>query len=341
MRVLVTGATGFFGSRLVRRLLEHTDHELVLLTRPGREAVLPVHERVRPAPGDLTDRASLERAARGCEAVIHTAALVSTWSRRRSDFDRVNVQGALDTFEAAARAGARKILYVSSFLALGHSDGPPLGEDDCHERPEHYNDYERTKYLANRLALRLARSGLPLVTLYPAVMYGPGPLTAGNLVVNLLRDYLLRHLPARLGDGSQRWNFVFVEDVARGVELALEKAGPGSRYILGGENASLAEFFRLTEELTGIPQPRLALPFPLARATGAVEEALAFLFGRTPRTTRGAIDIFRRNWVFDSSRAEKELGYRALGLREGLVRTIDWLKTEVLKEGRTPPEALK
>ncbi|MEA2062129.1 MAG: NAD-dependent epimerase/dehydratase family protein [Gemmatimonadota bacterium] len=334
MKVFITGATGFFGSRLVRCLLEKTGHELVLLTRRPDSSGLPDHERVSLVRGDVTDPPdTLARHMEGCEGVIHSAALVSTWARDRSAFDRVNIEGTLGVLRAAGMAQAGKILYTSSFLALGSSADKPLGEDGPHFRELHFNDYERTKYIANLRAQELAeREDLPLTTLYPTVMYGPGPLSSGNLVANLLIDYMKRKLPARLGDGTSRWNYVFVEDVAEGHLRALEKSKPGDRFILGGENVSTADFFRTVERVTGISQPRLSVPFPVARLAGACEEILAFLTGREPKTTRGVIDIFRRDWVFDSSLAERDLGYRPLGLEQGLKRTVDWIRAEGLAE---------
>lgn len=331
MKIFLTGATGFFGSRLAGYLLEHTGHSLVCLARKGRSAALPASDRLTAAEGDVTEPAALARAMAGCEAVIHSAAMVATWARDRTVFDRVNVGGTLNVLRAAGELGLKKIIYTSSFMALGTSDGWPLDEQGPHEREVHFNDYERTKYLANLEACELAeKERLPLVVLYPTVMYGPGPLTAGNLVVSLLIDYLAGRMPARLGDGSPRWNYVFVEDVARGHVLALEKARPGERFILGGENVSMAEFFETVERVCGVRQPRLAVPFALARLAGAAEELLARLTGRVPQTTRAVIDIFRRNWIYDSGLAARRLGYCPLSLEEGLARTVEWIRTEGL-----------
>ena len=331
MKIFLTGATGFFGSRLVRHLLEHTEHSLVCLARRGRNSALFGSDRIGVVTGDLTEPSALPQAIAGCDAVIHSAAMVATWARDRRALDRVNIEGTMNVLRAAGEAGAEKIIYTSSFLALGNSESEPLAEEGPHQRKKHFNDYERTKYLANLRAQELAREeGLPLVILYPTVMYGPGPLTAGNLVVNLLIDYIRRRLPARLGDGSPRWNYVFVDDVAEGHRLALEKAEPGERFILGGENVSTADFFNTVEQVTGVKQPRLAIPFALARLVGAAQELLASLTGRMPRTTRAVIDIFSKNWIYDSSLAERRLGYRFMSLEEGLRRTVEWIRSEGL-----------
>jgi len=329
MRILLTGASGYLGSRILNQLIEHTGHEVAALVRPGRECALPRHARVVPVAGDITDPVSLRLALKGCRAAVHAAAKVSAWARDPSEFDRVNVEGALSVLRAAGEAGVDKVIYVSSFLALGSSTGTPLDEDSSHLRQVHFNDYERTKYDANLAAQELAQAGLPLVTLYPAVIYGPGPFTAGNLISNLVRDHLRGRLPARIGHGRQRWNFVYVEDVAAGVRLALERGKPGQNYILGGENASLGQFFTALAAASGKPAPRFAVPFWTARLIGWAEESLARLSGRMPQLTRGVVDIFRLDWEFDSSRAGRELGYVARPLSEGLELTVRWLRESI------------
>jgi NAD+-dependent farnesol dehydrogenase len=331
MKIFLTGGNGFLGSRLVDRLMRFSGHELVLLVRDGREANVPSHAGLSTVTGDLTDPASYEAALEGCDAVIHTAAVVSTWVRDRSLFDKVNVRGTLELIEKATARGVSKILYVSSFLALPPSpDSSPLDELSPVERTAHYNDYERTKYTANIRVAALVAGGAPVVTLYPTVMYGPGPLTAGNLVAGMLIDHMRGRLPARLGDGSQTWNFVFADDVADGVALALDKAKAGERFILGGENITLSTFFEIMGKVTDKTPPRLALPWKVARVAGAAEELLAWLTGRTPQTTRGVIDIFRQSWAFSSARAMERLDYAPRTFAEGLESTVEWIRREGL-----------
>ena len=331
MNIFLTGATGFLGTNLTDYLLRNTDHSLVLLVHKKLpESLAEPGGRVRLVTGNLGDPLSYRDYLHGCQAVIHAAALVATWARDRRLFDRVNVDWTLEFLRSAGEAGAQRIIYISSFLALGPSEGKPLTEADPFQRNSFLNDYERTKYLANLGAMELASQGLPLTILYPAVIYGPGPLTSGNLVTSILLDYLRGRLYFRLGDGAPRWNYVFVGDIVRGVLLALEKGTGRDRYILGSENASLAEFFDTVEEVTGIRKPRLSLPYSLAYFAGAVEEGLALFTGRVPRTTRAVVDIFQKNWVYDSALARKTLGYEALSLKEGLVRTVEWLREKIL-----------
>jgi NAD+-dependent farnesol dehydrogenase len=326
MSVLITGATGFLGRRLVARLAP--EKALRVLVRTPDVQGFPAG--VEKALGDVTDRDSLERAAAGCEAVIHAAALVRILAPR-SEFERVNVGGFENVLAAASGAGVRRILYVSSFIALGPSeagDGGVLDESAEPLRPgrRFINEYERTKSLADAAARRAIAGGTPLVVLYPGVLYGPGELTEGNLVVRHLLDLAAGRLPALLGRPERRWCYVFVEDAVEGIARALDAAPAGGRYVLGGENVTSAELYRLVSELGGIRVPAARMPDALARAAGAAMKLAARLTGGVPRLTPDLVEVYRHDWAYDSGRARRELGYAPRPLAEGLAATLDWLR---------------
>jgi farnesol dehydrogenase len=325
MKILMTGGTGFLGRRIVSELAPR--HELRLLVRRGSS-----RERfpagVDFAEGDVTDRASLDRAAAGCDAVLHAAALVKILAPREQ-FDRINVGGLENVLGAVEQAGIGRVLYVSSFIALGPSENGPGGVLDESAEPRDrawINDYERTKTLADRVARRAIAAGLPLSVVYPGVIYGPGELTEGNIVVRHILDLVHRRLPALIGSPARRWNYAFVEDVARGIALALEKSPPAGRWVLGGENVTLAEFYATVGRLTGAKIPGLRMPDGLAKAAGAVQKAWARLRGTTPQLTPDLVEIYKHDWAYDSARAEKELGYRGRPFADGLATTVAWLK---------------
>ncbi len=306
MTVLLTGGTGYLG-RAVARALAARGHELVIFARSAGASGLPG----RPIDGDIRDRAAVARAASGCDAIVHMAALVTIWRRRRQDFDDVNVGGLANVVDAARAAGVGRILYTSSFLAL-----PPADR----ATPIEANDYQRTKVAADRLADRLVLDGAPLARVYPGVVYGPGAMTEGNLLGRLIRDHLRGKLPGMVGP-DRRWSCAFVDDVAAGHAAALERASPGSRHVLGGENASQRRVFEVVRELTGRDLPR-AIPFAAAVVAGALEELRVRVAGGTPLATRGAVEIFRHDWSLDSSPAIRDLEYRITPLAEGIRRTI-------------------
>ncbi|MFL6294098.1 MAG: NAD-dependent epimerase/dehydratase family protein, partial [Thermoanaerobaculia bacterium] len=266
MKILVTGGTGFLGRRIVSELAPR--HALRLLVRRGSS-----RERfpagVELAEGDVTDRLSLSRTVAGCDGVIHAAALVKILAPREH-FDRVNVGGLKNVLAAAEASGSvERLLYVSSFMALGPTERGPGGVlDETAEAGDRVwiNDYERTKTLSDRLARRAIAAGLPLTVVYPGVIYGPGELTEGNIVVRHILDLIRGRLPALIGLPTRRWNYAYVEDVARGIALALEKSPPSGRYVLGGENVTLGEFYATVGRLTGAKIPKLRMPDSLAKA---------------------------------------------------------------------------
>lgn len=324
MKVLVTGGTGFLGRRLVAELAKRHQVRLLVRSAAGRQRF---PEGVEFAAGDVTDRASLASAAGGCQAIVHAAALVKILAPER-DFERINVGGMENILAAAAGAGAR-VVYVSSFIALGPTEARPGRVADERVEPVDrvwINPYERTKTLADRLARQAIAAGAPVNVVYPGVIYGPGELTEGNIVVRHVLDLVHRRVPVLLGRPERLWNYVFVDDVAAGIAAVLEHAAPGTRYVLGGENVSQGDFYELVADLTGVPAPTRHLPDGLAKVLGSVDRALARLRGATPKLTPDLVEIYRHDWALDSSKAGRELGYQPRTLRAGLGETLAWLQ---------------
>ncbi len=309
MRVLITGGTGYLGRTVVRAVAAR-GHDVVVFARTASRSGLPG----TLTDGDVRDRGAIERAAAGCDAICHMAALVSIWRRRSRDFDDVNVGGLRHVLDVARALHVPRVLYVSSFLAL-----PPRDRS----APVEANDYARTKIAADRLADDRLRGGSPLVRVYPGVVYGPGSMTEGNLVGRLIADHLRGRLPGLIGPENP-WSFSYVDDVARGVVSALERGRIGARYRLGGDNRPQQQVFTIVQQITGRTVPR-RLPFPLATAIGTAEECRVRLFGGLPLITRGAVEIFRHDWSLDSSEAVRELDYTMTPLVEGVTRTVEAL----------------
>jgi len=325
MRVLLTGATGFLG-RNVARCLAARGHALRVLARAGsRLAGLPAD--VELARGDVTDATSLRAAAEGCEAVLHMAALVKIWVPDPERFEAVNV-GGIENALAAARAAGARLLYTSSFMALGPSGEGALDASRTHPGPPFRNPYERTKVKADRLAREAAAAGQDVVLLYPGVIYGPGDMTDGNIVARMVADHLNGRLPALVGPCDRRWSYAFVDDVAEGHARALESGRAGERLVLGGENATLAQLFACVRETTGVAPPRLRIPYAAASALGLLQWLWAEVTGHPPQLTPGEVGVLREEWACDSRVAEERLGYRSRPLAQGLAQTIAWLRRE-------------
>lgn len=320
MKVLVTGGAGFLGGRIVKALLAR-GHEVVLMVRGGPRKGLPGEASV--VDGDIRDGGLFLKAAEGCDAIIHTAAMVKIWSPRPQDFDDINVGGIRNAI-AAARALQIRLVYTSSFFAVGPTGGSPADESQTHPG-EYGNDYERTKALADEVARGYAREGGDIVILYPGVVYGPGELTDGNLVAKLLADQMNGTLPGIVGPGDRLWSYAFVDDVAEAHVAALDPARKGERYLLGGVNATLNEVFAIASKRAGRRLSPRRLPFGLARLVGRVLWLWADITGRMPDLTHQAVGIFEKNWAYRSDKAVRDLGYRVRPLDEGLGKTVDWL----------------
>jgi farnesol dehydrogenase len=324
MQIFLTGATGFLGHEILEALRSRK-HGMTALVR-SRESAAALPPGVRSVVGAVERPESYRPALQGHDALVHVAALVKMWARDRRDFDRVNVEGTTTLLRSARDAGIGKLVYASSFIALGPSDGAPLTEDDARRTETCHNDYERTKLLADRAARRLIAEGFPLYVLYPGVIYGPGNLTDGNLVARNIIPFLNGRMP--FGVAIQAWSYAFIQDVVQGFVRVVEGAPPSRRYILGGDNRTGADFYQALHEVTGRKPPRWNIPLGAAFAAGCGEYLLAELFGRQPRLlTHEVARIYRRSWTYDSSRAIRELGYAITPLTEGLDRLVAWLKS--------------
>ncbi|MEO8501246.1 MAG: NAD-dependent epimerase/dehydratase family protein [Vicinamibacteria bacterium] len=324
MKVLVTGGAGFLGRNVVRALLAE-GYDLVLLVRGGRRKGLP--EEATVIDGDVRDATIFETAAEGCRAILHAAAMVKLWSPRSSDFDDVNVGGIRNAI-AAARAHGIRLVYTSSFMAVGPTPVTPVDESHDHPGPPYHNDYERTKALADGIAREYARAGGDIVILYPGVVYGPGELTDGNIVAKMLADRMNKRLPGIVGPGDRLWSYAFVDDVARGHVTALERGGKGERYLLAGENATLTEVFAAASKRARRDLTPRKLPYGLSRLVGRAIWLWADMTGKSPDLTHQAVGIFEKHWAYRSDKAIRELGYRVRPLEEGIGATVDWLIEE-------------
>lgn len=319
---LVTGATGFVGSAVARALAAR-GHRLRLLVRRSGDRRNLAGLAAELAEGDLTDPASLERAVAGCGALFHVAADYRIWVPDPARMLAANVAGTEALMRAAAAAGVRRIVYTSSVAALGlTADGSPADETTPVSEERIVGIYKKSKFRAEQAVLALARQGLPAVIVNPSAPVGPRdirPTPTGRMIA----DAAAGRMPAYIDTGL---NVVHVDDVAEGHLLAFERGRAGERYILGGENLTLAALLALVAVEAGRAPPRIRLPAPLLWPVALASEALARLAGIEPLVTRDHLRMARKKMFFSSAKAAAELGYAPRPARAAVADAIAWFR---------------
>ncbi len=323
MLAFVTGATGFVGSHVARVLAEQGS-ELRLLLRAGSNPANIEGLNAERVIGDLLDPASIEQAMAGCDVVFHVAADYRLWVRDPEQMYRANVEGTKTILDAARKNGVRRVVYTSSVATIGFTgNGHPADEKFPVSLDHMIGPYKRSKFMAERVAMEAGRSGMDVVVVNPSTPVGEQdikPTPTGRIIV----DFLKKKFPAYVDTGL---NLVDVRDCARGHVAALEKGRKGERYILGGENLTLKQILDKLAALTGLPSPKVRVPYVMALATGVVDEVVTGrILGREPRVTIDAVRMGRKKMFVSSSKAERELGWKAGPVDNALGRAVDWFR---------------
>jgi dihydroflavonol-4-reductase len=325
--VAVTGASGFIGSAVVRRLLAQ-GRPVRALVEPGLDAT-----RVKNLDGlkvdrvsvDVTDLAAMRRALEGCETLFHLAAIYKTWTPDPEPLYRVNLEGTVVTLLAARHARVGRVVYTSSIAAVGLVEGGLADETTPFNVFDIANPYILSKWQSERLALRFAEDGLPVVVVNPAFPFGPGdvaPTPTGKIVVGLLRGMV----PA-VGPGGIC--AIDVDDVAEGHLLAETKGRPGERYILGHENVTLKDLFALVGRVSGCKVPRVTAPAWVGSSIALGMELWADHVSHTePPATYRSLRYAQRNAFFSNAKAKRELGLPTRPLEETVRRAVEWFRAE-------------
>jgi len=329
MLAFVTGASGFLGSHVARVLAEQ-GADLRLLVRPTSDLRNLEGLNADRVIGDLRDPASIEKSLSGCDALFHVAADYRLWVRDPDEMYRSNVEGTRSLLDAARRQGVRRVVYTSSVATMGFTSGPQTknglvaNEESPVSLAEMIGHYKRSKFMAEQLAVKAARSGADVVVVNPTTPIGERdikPTPTGRIVV----DFLKRKFPAYVETGL---NLVDATECARGHIQALEKGRSGERYILGGENLTLKQILDRLAAITNLPSPTVRLPYIFALATGVVDEMVTGrLLGREPRATIDAVRMGHKMMFVSSAKAERELGWRMLSVDGALRRSVEWFRS--------------
>ncbi len=324
MTVLVTGASGFVGSAVVRQLLARGERVRVLV-RPASDRRNVSELAVEIVEGDLRQASTLAAACAGCSALYHVAADYRLWTRDPRELYASNVEGTRNLMRAALGAAIPRIVYTSSVATLGlHADGSPASEESPVSLANMIGHYKRSKFLAERAVDELiAQEGLPAVIVNPSTPIGPHdvkPTPTGRMI----RDAAAGRIPAYVDTGL---NIVHVEDVARGHLLAFEHGKVGRRYILGGEDLALRDILAAIARHVGRRPPRIQLPRPALYPVAMVAEAWAWATrGNEPQVTLDGLRMSRKKMFFDSGRARQELGYTTRPALAAIEDAVDWFR---------------
>src|SRR6266478_3122666 len=323
MLAFVTGATGFVGSHVARALGER-GADLRLLVRSSSDLRNILELKAERVTGDLRNPASLKKAVAGCDVVFHVAADYRLWVRDPDEMYRSNVEGTRTILHAARESGVRRVVYTSSVATMGFtSNGHPANESSPVSLANMIGHYKRSKFMAEEVAIEAGRSGMDVVVVNPTTPVGERdikPTPSGRIIV----DFLKKKFPAYVDTGL---NLVDVRECARGHIAALEKGRAGERYILGGENLTLKQILDKLAAITGLPSPRIRVPYVVALATGVVDEMVTgHIFGREPRATIDAVRMGRKKMFVSSGKAERELGWRVVEVDDALHRAVEWFQ---------------
>ena len=322
MKALVTGATGFIGSSLVRELLKE-GKEVKVLARESSNTKNIDGLDVEKAFGDVRDKEAVKAALTGCDTFYQTAALFEYWGPSEKDYYDVNVQGTKAGMEAAQEQGVPKVVHTSSIVSLGSHGCDCLAKEDAEfnlwKTKAHYCI---SKYMGELEALRFAEKGVPVVIVNPAVVIGVRdirPTPSGRLIL----DVLNKRTPGYMDGG---FNYVDVEDVARGHILAAQKGRIGDKYILGNANLSMREFYQLVADVAGTEPPRMRFPYVGVLAIAYLYSVMARITGRPPVVNPASARVAKIYGYFDPSKAVNELGFPQTPIRTTVEKAVNWFR---------------
>ena len=317
---LVTGATGFVGSHLVRQLLERGEPVRVLV-RPTSSMRALEGLGVDVARGDLRDLSSVRGAMRGVRRVFHVAADYRLWARDPAEIYESNVLGTRNVL-SAVHAGVERVVYTSTVATIAVSRHPEPDETTNASLEDMIGHYKRSKLVAEHVVLDAAADGVPVVIVNPTTPVGPGdwkPTPTGQVIV----DFLRRRIPAYVETGL---NVVPVEDVARGHLLAADRGRIGERYLLGGRNMTFKEMLDALAAISDQPAPRVRLPWGAAMAIGYAEQLVARVRDHAPRIPLDGVRMARHRMWVNCTKAERELGFQAGPVEAALQRAAHWYR---------------
>jgi nucleoside-diphosphate-sugar epimerase len=320
MRAFVTGGTGFIGGRVVRRLRERGDQVVALVRSPGRATDL-AELGCELVEGDLTSAEAIRRGVQGCDAAFHIAAVykIGIPASERESMREANVRGTALVLDSAVEANVKKIVYVSTVVVFGNTNGEIVNETYHHDGKGFLSCYEETKYQSHEVALDRIAQGAPVVIAQPGGVYGPGDHSElGNIIDQTRTGKLKMLMFAETG-----FNLAHVDDVAEGILLAHDRGQVGEAYVLGGEISTMGDLIRKVADISGREAPSRAMPVSLMKMAIPIGPVVGKMMGFPPNLR----ELIRSSdgvtyWATDA-KARRELGYAPRDMETGLRQTLE------------------
>jgi nucleoside-diphosphate-sugar epimerase len=313
MKYFVTGATGFVGSALVKKLREQ-GHEVHASVRNLDKAKDLQAIGVTLFKGDVTDKESMREAMQGVDGIFHVAGWYKIGVKDKSDGERVNVQGTRNVLELMQQLKIPKGVYTSSLVVNSDTKGE-MKDESYHFTGQHLSEYDRTKAVAHEVANEFVANGLPLVIVMPGLIYGPGDT---SVLHTNIQDFLNQKLPMLPSQTTLCWGYV--DDIVQGHILAMEKGKTGETYIIAGEPYKVVDAFKLASEMTGKRAPGV-VSYKVMKVLSVLVKPFDSLLPEI-YTSEGLSEIAGPTYLGDNSKAKRELGYNPRPFREGWGETL-------------------
>lgn len=326
MKVLVTGAGGYLGEALCKKLAGD-GIEVVALVHSKENQKFGDYTNIRQVKGSIEDREFLEKNMVNVDQVYHVAAFARSWAKNPAVFYKVNVGGTINLLEACQSNDVQKIVIVSTAGTIGPApDNRSLVSENQYRTTRFFGDYEMSKIIADEKVLRYVKDGMNITTVCPTRIFGPGNTdTLGSTLTKVISKYAHGKWYFKFGNGRDNANYVYIDDVVKGMILAMKNGRSGEKYIIGSFNSSMNEILRSVDQIMGRSNFTITIPFWVLKTYSVLISYIAKLFKFDPVITPDWIEKIHHNWAVDLKKAMAELEYQPTNKEEALRNTINWV----------------